>query len=194
MSEEITENPPDAWQRAWSVIKDILQVVVCAIVLTIVIRSFVFETRAIPSPSMVPTLQIGDRLFIDKIVFKFKPLKHKDIATFVPPPEAQAAGDIKAGLWIKRIIGISGDTVEVAGGRVMLNDQPLSESYIAEKPSYDFGPVTVPEGSVFVMGDNRNNSNDSHYWGFLPTKNITGRAFFRYWPINRIGPIDKKFP
>jgi len=176
-------------QRLWGIIKDTFQVIFFALILTFILRTYVVEARQIPSGSMLPTLQIGDRLLVDKIVFKFDELHRKDIVVFAPPPEAQV-GDVRND-FIKRIIGLPGDIIEVTGGKVLVNGNPLSEPYIAQKPAYDYGPVTVPEGSVFVMGDNRNNSLDSHAWGFLPVENIKGRAFFRFWPITRIGPLNE---
>lgn len=175
--------------KVWEFIKDTAQVVIFALILTFILRSFVFETRTIPSGSMLPTLQIGDKLFVDKIYFKMTELKRFDIITFMPPQGAQG-GDVKLGTpWIKRLIGLPGDTIQVMDGKLYLNDKPLEEPYIKQKPTYSYGPVTVPDGMVFVMGDNRNNSNDSHFWGFLPMENIKGRAFYRYWPPDRIGPI-----
>ncbi len=179
-------------QRVWEVIKDTVQVIFFALILTFVLRSYVVEARGIPTGSMIPTLAIGDKLLVDKIVFKFNSLHHKDIVVFAPPPEAQI-GSVKTD-FIKRIIGLPGDTIQVTSGTVFVNNKPLTEPYIAQKPNYNYGPVTVPEGSVFVMGDNRNNSFDSHAWGFLPVENIKGRAFFRYWPVNRVGPIEKPSP
>jgi signal peptidase I len=91
--------------------------------------------------------------------------------------------------FIKRVIGLPGDKVEVKGGRVFINDQALRESYIAEDPQYQYGPVTVPQDAYLVLGDNRNNSYDSHYWGFVPRDRIIGRAVVRFWPMNRLGEI-----
>ena len=175
--------------KVWEFLKDTLQVVVFALILTFILRSYVFETRTIPSGSMLPTLQIGDKLFVDKVYFKFKDFQRFDILTFIPPQNAQAEGVKLGSPWIKRLIGLPGDTIQVMDGKVYLNDKPLEEPYINEKPNYTYGPVTVPDGMVFMMGDNRNNSNDSHFWGFLPMENIKGKAFYRYWPTNRVGPV-----
>jgi signal peptidase I len=84
------------------------------------------------------------------------------------------------------VIGLPGETVEVKGGRVYVNDQALREQYIEEEPEYSYGPVTVPEDNYLVLGDNRNNSYDSHYWGFVPRDNIIGRAIVRFWPLDRV--------
>ncbi len=174
-------------QKTWLFIKDTAQVLFFAVLLTVVLRSYVVEARQIPSGSMIPTLQIGDRLLVDKITYKFNELHRSDIVVFAPPPEAQV-GEKKSD-YIKRIIGFPGDKIQVTNHRVLVNDKEIKEPYIAEPPEYDFGPAIVPDDSLFVMGDNRNNSFDSHAWGFLPMDNVKGRAFFRFWPPNRIGVI-----
>src|SRR4028119_283692 len=157
-------------------------------VLAFGIRSFVAEARYIPSGSMLPTLQINDRLIIDKISYNFRNPDRGDIVVFSPTDTLKAQKFKDA--FIKRLIGLPGDKVEVKGGRVCVNDQPLKENYIEEKPNYDFGPVRVPPNQYLVLGDNRNNSYDSHYWGFVPRDRIIGRAVVRFWPLNRVGEID----
>ena len=176
-------------QKIWDFFKDVLQVVIFALILTFVLRSYVVEARGIPTGSMIHTLQIGDKLLVDKIYYKFTELTRTDIVVFAPPPDAQVGGNKTD--FIKRVVGLPGDKVQVTDGVVFVNDQPLDEPYINQEPNYNFGPVTVPEGSLFVLGDNRNNSFDSHAWGFVPMKNIKGRAFFMYWPFDRIGLIEK---
>jgi signal peptidase I len=157
-------------------------------VLAFGIRSFVAEARYIPSGSMLPTLQINDRLIIDKISYNFRNPERGDIVVF-SPTDALKAQNFKDA-FIKRLLGLPGDKVEVKGGRVYVNDQPLKENYIEEKPNYNFGPVTVPPNQYLVLGDNRNNSYDSHYWGFVPRDHIIGKAVVRFWPLNRVGELD----
>ncbi len=157
-------------------------------VLAFGIRSFVAEARYIPSGSMLPTLQINDRLIIDKISYNFRNPERGDIVVF-SPTDALKAQNFKDA-FIKRLLGLPGDKVEVKGGRVYVNDQPLKENYIDEKPNYNFGPVTVPPNQYLVLGDNRNNSYDSHYWGFVPRDHIIGKAVVRFWPLNRVGELD----
>jgi signal peptidase I len=91
--------------------------------------------------------------------------------------------------FIKRIIGLPGEKVQVKGGKIYINDQPIAENYIQEPTNYQLGPVTVPPHSYFVLGDNRNNSYDSYYWGYVPRENIIGKATKRFWPFNRMGSI-----
>ncbi|MEQ9623525.1 signal peptidase I [Coleofasciculus chthonoplastes] len=159
-----------------------------SVFLAIGIRSFVAEARYIPSGSMEPTLQINDRLIIDKISYNFRQPQRGDIVVF-SPTDALKQQNFKDA-FIKRVIGLPGETVEVKGGRVYVNDQALREQYIEEEPEYSYGPVTVPEDNYLVLGDNRNNSYDSHYWGFVPRDKIIGRAIVRFWPLDRVAKVD----
>ena len=138
---------------------------------------------------MIPTLHTGDRLVVEKVSYHFHPPKTGDIVVFEPPEQLQSLGYRKDQVFIKRIIGKPGDLVRVNNSKVYINDRPLSEDYIAEPPDYQLVSVKVPEAEFFVMGDNRNDSNDSHIWGFLPKQNIIGRAIFRFWPFDRIGSV-----
>jgi len=174
------------WLQLWHRGGGNLQILGIALVLALLIRIFVAEPRFIPSASMLPTLQVGDRLVVEKISYHFREPARGDIIVFDPPQQLQVQGYAKDQAFIKRVIGAPGQTVEVQKGRVYLDKTPLEEGYIAEPPDYHWGPAQVPEGQVFVMGDNRNNSNDSHVWGFLPKENIIGRAFYRFWPLSRI--------
>ncbi len=173
------------WQTIW----ENIQILVIAIILAVIIRSFIAEPRYIPSESMYPTLATGDRLVVEKISYYFQPPQPGDIIVFEPPTQLQLQGYKKEQAFIKRIIAKGGDTVEVKEEKVYVNDQPLEENYILESPHYNLQPVAVPQGYLFVMGDNRNNSNDSHIWGFLPEKNVIGHAIFRFFPFQRIGSI-----
>ncbi len=156
-------------------------------ILAIGIRQFVAEARYIPSGSMLPTLQINDRLIVDKLSYRFNTPQRGDIVVFSPTSTLEKQNFHDA--FIKRVIGLPGDKVEVKGGRVFVNDQALRENYIEEDPQYQWGPQTVPPNSYLVLGDNRNNSYDSHYWGFVPREKIIGRAVVRFWPPNRVGEI-----
>jgi signal peptidase I len=177
------------WLKLWHKGGENLQILVVALVLALLIRMFVAEPRFIPSASMVPTLQIGDRLVVEKISYHFRPPAMGDIVVFDPPQQLQVQGYAKDQAFIKRVIAEPGQTIQVKNGKVYVDNAPLKEDYIAEPPDYRWGPAQVPEGQLFVMGDNRNNSNDSHVWGFLPKQNIIGRAFFRFWPFDRISRV-----
>jgi signal peptidase I len=160
-----------------------------SLVLAFGIRTFVAEARYIPSGSMEPTLQVNDHLLIDKLSYDFSSPKRGDIVVFNPTATLQAENFHDA--FIKRVIGLPGETIQVKNGRVYVNDAPIKENYIAAKPDYNWGPMTVPADSYLVLGDNRNNSYDSHYWGFVPRNDIVGRAVFRFFPFNRVGEINR---
>lgn len=166
-----------------------VQIIAIALVLAFVIRTFIAEPRYIPSDSMLPTLEQGDRLVVEKVSYHVHPPQKGDIVVFEPPWQLQQQGYQKDQAFIKRIIGTPGDIITVADGTVYINNQPLFEDYIFEAPHYNLPPLKVPLGQLFVMGDNRNNSNDSHIWGFLPERKIIGRAIFRFFPVNRMGAI-----
>ncbi|WP_410510641.1 signal peptidase I [Nodosilinea sp. E11] len=166
-----------------------LQTIGLSVVLALGIRHFVAEARYIPSGSMEPTLQVRDRLVIEKISYHFNPPRHEDIVVFWPPESLTAPGQ-RRDAFIKRVIGLPGDVVEVRNGEVIRNGEVLTEPYIEAPPDYEWGPETVPEASYLVLGDNRNSSYDSHSWGFVPEENIIGRAVVRFWPVNRVGLID----
>jgi signal peptidase I len=161
--------------------------VLLSVVLALGIRGFVAEARYIPSGSMLPTLQINDRLIIDKLSYRFKDPARGDIVVFMPPEELEKKGYKDA--FIKRVIGIPGDKVEVKNAKVYVNDQVLKEDYIQSPPNYNFGPVTVAPKSYLVLGDNRNNSYDSHYWGYVPRDHIIGKASIRFWPFQTAGGL-----
>jgi signal peptidase I len=189
MTESLNQQPKKTSQthqeNPWL---EIVKTVATAAILAFGIRTFVAEARYIPSSSMEPTLEINDRLIIEKLSYRFREPQRGDVVVFSPTETLKEQNFHEA--FIKRVIGLPGDTVEVKNGRVYVNNFPLSENYIAEKPSYDYGPVVVPEGQYLVLGDNRNNSYDSHYWGFVPKDNLIGRAAVRFWPLNRAGGLD----
>jgi signal peptidase I len=181
------DNPPqEPW---WQKHAETIRIVALAFVLAFLLRTFIVEPRFIPSGSMEPTLQIYDRIIVDKISYQFHPPQRGEILIFYPPASPFIQDSSKA--YIKRLIGLPGDRVRVQAGKVFVNDVQIQEPYIAEPPKYNFrSDITVPPNSYWVMGDNRNNSNDSHVWGFLPEENILGRAVLRFWPLDsRLGII-----
>ena len=156
--------------------------------LALLLRWAVVEPRWIPSGSMLPTLELQDRVLVEKVRPKLgQSLPLGTIVVFHPPEALLAAGyDAKAAL-IKRVVGRSGDVIEVNGGQLYRNGEAAAEPWLAEPMLYHFGPVTVPVGNLLVLGDNRNASLDSHLWGPLPSQEVIGTALVRYWPLNRIG-------
>jgi signal peptidase I len=157
-----------------------------ALVLAFGIRTAVVEAFFIPSGSMEPTLQIGDRVLGNKFWFWFAAPHRQDIVIFAPPDTANLA----AAALIKRVIAVEGDIVEVREGQLYVNGQAVPEPYLKERPDYFLPPTPVPPGMLFVLGDNRNASYDSHAWGFVPRTHLRAKAFARYWPLSRIGLLD----
>lgn len=168
-------------------------VILMSIVLATTIRAFVAEARYIPSGAMIPTLAINDRLIIDKLTYRFRSPERGDIIVFNPTEQLQQEKFKDA--FIKRIVGLPGDTIEVKSGKVYANGKVLTENYLDEAPNYSWSSKAltpdgkVPEGNYIVLGDNRNNSYDSHYWGFVPQDKIIGRATKRFWPWQRRGTL-----
>ena len=174
--------PPEAAAKAW------WASLLLWLALALLLRWAVVEPRWIPSGSMLPTLELQDRVLVEKVRPKLgQPLPLGTIVVFHPPGALLAAGyDSKAAL-IKRIVARSGDVVEVKAGQLYRNGEAAIEPWLTEPMQYRFGPVTVPEGNLLVLGDNRNASLDSHLWGPLPSQEVIGTAVVRYWPLNRIG-------
>lgn len=176
-------SPPNPWVEA-------LQTLGLSVVLAFGIRHFVAEARYIPTGSMEPTLLVNDRLVVEKVSYYFSPPQREEIVVFYPPdsPELKLEGNEA---FIKRIVGLPGEVVEVRDGTVFVDGVGLEEAYIQEPPNYTWGPQEVPPNSYMVLGDNRNSSFDSHAWGFVPEENIIGRAMVRFWPPGRVGWIEE---
>lgn len=146
------------------------------------------EQCIVPSTSMAPTLEINDRLFVRKQP-DYQP-QLQDVVVFQVPPAAIEKLEIEPGaLMVKRVIGLPGQQVEVRDGQVYVDGESLPEPYLEDPPAYAWGPETVPSGNLFVLGDNRNYSGDSHVWGFLPQAKVLGKAYKIYWPPARIQPL-----
>ncbi len=178
------------------VFREYAEAAVIAILLALFIRTFVVQAFKIPSGSMKPTLLVGDHILVNKFLYGIKiPFTNK---TLIPISEPER-GDIIVFIYpvdpekdfIKRVIGLPGDTVEISGEKVLINGKPYddehgfyskmgSASAQVGKGSH-FGPVTVPKDRLFVMGDNRNHSYDSRFWGFVPLSSVKGKAFIIYW-------------
>lgn len=181
------------WSKPKSKTREYLETFLVALVLAFFVRATVAEARYIPSESMIPTLQVQDRLIVEKLTKHFMAPHRGQIVVFNPPERAGANGNA----FIKRVIGLPGDHLRIHDGKVWINGTALVEPYIREAPMYmepDWDSLgmpdgVVPQGDIFVMGDNRNNSDDSHVWGPLPISDIIGYSVFRFWPLNRIGLI-----
>ncbi len=167
-------------------VRDVLSVVVSAVLIAVLLRTFVVDSRLVPTESMYPTITGNDRVILVKFAYYFDEPQRGDVVVFASPDEMPDDSDL-----LKRVIGLPGDTIEVREGLVYINGIPLNESYIAEAPLYEYGPTEVPENSYFMLGDNRNRSNDSHIWTdpFIDEDDIKGEVVLRYWPFDRFGLI-----
>jgi signal peptidase I len=178
--------------------REALETVIVACFLAVGIHAAVAEARFIPSESMVPTLAVGDRLIIEKVSPRFSAPRRGEILVFYPPSTTPADGGPATRVlhwlgftpdvaYIKRVIGLPGETIAVHSGQVWIDGKALVEPYLAESPNYTMDPVPIPGGHLFMLGDNRNNSQDSHVWGPLPVTNVIGQAALRFWPLTRLG-------
>ena len=174
-------------------IKETVETIVIALLLAFVIRTFVVETFWIPSGSMKPNLQVGDRIMAYKFLYNLNWVKRGDIIVFKYPLNPKKD-------FVKRAIGLPGDVVQIREKKVFVNGKEIKEPYVIHNdnwevgfPRDDYGPVKVPPGSLFMLGDNRDSSDDSRFWGFVPEKNIIGEAFLIYWPLWRIRIIRNPF-
>lgn len=132
--------------------------------------------------SMEPNFESGQRLIVNKVIYRFDEVKRGDVVILRPPSDINAE-------YIKRVIGLPGETVEIENGLVYINGEPLSEPYILDPPRYTMKKIEIPQEYYFVLGDNRNNSDDSHIWGPLPQDNIIGKVWLSIWPPSDWGII-----
>jgi len=179
-----------------SKLTEYIEAIVVAVIIALFIRTFIVQAFKIPSGSMKPTLQIGDHILVNKFIYGIKlpflrntliPVgdpKREDIVVFIYPQDRSKD-------FIKRVIGVAGDTVEMRDKKLFINGKPYQDPYGnyldstiipgALQPRDNFGPITVPQGSIFVMGDNRDFSLDSRFWGFVNLKDVLGKAFIIYF-------------
>ena len=181
-----------------SVTREWVESIVIAFILAMFIRTFFIQAFKIPSGSMIPTLVVGDRLMVNKLRYGpkvpfsnkrlpgFTTFKRGDIIVFIYPEDPKRD-------FIKRLIALEGETVEIKNGDVYINGKVIENPIVKNIFYYNRGKnggigqkVKVPQGHVFVLGDNSGSSSDSRYWGFVPVENIVGRAEFIYWPFNRV--------
>lgn len=164
-----------------SPIRELLETVVSAVLIAAFIMIFIARAYTVNGDSMLPTLQHGERLLVDKISYRFVEPSRGEIIVFKNPADTSEQ-------FVKRVIGLPGDKVAISQGVVYVNDQPIEENYTFAPARIGFSPQIVPEGTYFVLGDNRNNSEDSRFSrvGFLPCNLIVGRAIWRYWPLTQV--------
>lgn len=161
-------------------------ILIVAVSVSFFMRAYALQTFFIPSGSMEPTLQIGDRIIVSKLSLDFGSIHRGDILVFKAPP-AEHCGEVVTDL-VKRVIGLPGDTLTSQGNTIFVNGQPLKETWTHYEPlSTPITKTVVPPNQYFMMGDNHPNSCDSRMWGTVPRSDIIGRAFLRIWPLSRTG-------
>ncbi len=166
-----------------------LEVVVTAVILALIIRTFVVQAFKIPTGSMIPTLKVGDRILVNKFIYRFTEPKRGDIVVFKYPEDTKKD-------FIKRLIAVGGETVRIIDGNIWVDNvlieepEKIRQTYYYNKPDTMYGKegmvIQVPEENFFVLGDNSASSRDSRYWGFVPRKYMLGKAFLIYWPLTRM--------
>ena len=162
---------------------EIIESVAIAVILAVVIRFFLFQPFYIPSGSMEPTLKPDDRIIVNKFTYRFSQPKRGDVMVFKYPRDPKRD-------FIKRVVGLPGENLEIKDSVVYINKKAVPQPFLDPGLRFgSFGPVDIPDGNYFMMGDNRNNSEDSRVWGTLPRENIVGKAMFIYWPLSRIGLV-----
>lgn len=180
----LPEAQPSVRSAAWHVFWELAHDLSIAVLFCFFLITFVAQAFRVQGTSMEPLLHDGDRIVVNKFIYRFRPVERGDVVVFWYPREPSVS-------FIKRVVGLPGDTVEMRAGRLFVNGREVAEPYIPpeyrERDSYL--PVAVRPGYYFVLGDHRRSSNDSRSWGEVPAKYIYGRAVFRFWPLGQLGPI-----
>jgi signal peptidase I len=202
MTEDNTQTKvvPKKKVKTKSKIQEYIEAIIIAIMIALVVRTFIVQAYKIPSGSMKPTLLVGDHILVNKFIYGIKIPYFRKILFPVTDPQR---GDIVVFIYpndrskdfIKRVIGLGGDTIEIKNKKIFINGKEHTDKIgvysdkvvypAAMQPRDNYGPVTVPTGSLFVMGDNRDESMDSRFWGFVDLKDVEGKAFIIYWSWNR---------
>jgi signal peptidase I len=188
-----------------SLLRELPLLLLVAFLIAFTVKSLVAQAFYIPSESMVPTLEVGDRVLVSRLAYRLHDPHRGDIVVFTSPfngqkeekslPERVVHSVLESvGLrqpstedFIKRVIGLPGETVEGREGKIFVNGRELREPYLVEPPVGDFRPRKIPRGQLWVMGDNRNRSSDSRVFGPIAERKVVGRAIVRIWPVDRLG-------
>jgi signal peptidase I len=195
--EQQPPQPPAPRKRQMNPLLELVLILAAALGLWYVTNGWIVKPYRIPSASMEPTLLVGDRVLVNRFIYRFHDPRRGDIVVFHPPGRGDAAingATSEASVYfIKRIVGLPGETIEGRGGKVLICSAPnvgckaLNEPYLTQRAApQNFGPVSIPKGRYFMMGDNREISEDSRVWGTLPRSYIIGEAFVTYWPLDRL--------
>ncbi|MEE0510795.1 MAG: signal peptidase I [Peptococcaceae bacterium] len=169
--------------------KEYLLPIIIALAIVVVLRMFVIGMYYVPTGSMIPTLQIDDKVIATKISYQLHEPERGDVVVFKYPVNEEQG--LKTVVYVKRLIGLPGETLEIKNNTVYINGTPLEEDYVNSNTNMpDFGPVTIPEGEYFMMGDNRNDSSDSRIWGTVKEEYLIAKAQFIYWPFDHMGRLN----
>jgi signal peptidase I len=186
---EPAQAPPSSGPSWTRQILELIATLVVAFLVAQAVRAWVIQPYVVPTGSMLPTIQLGDQVLANKFVYRFRSPSRPDIVVFDDP-----TGQVDT--LIKRVIAVGGQTVDLRSGKVVVDGTPLDEPYTHGLPSQPLMPsdvvfpVKIPAGYVWMMGDNRTDSQDSRFFGPVPMSAVHGRAFFIYWPFSRIGPLN----
>jgi signal peptidase I len=182
-------DPPDssasataAVRRRVNWLREALETLVPAVLIALLINMFVAQATRVDGPSMLPGLHTDQRLVVEKVTYRLHPPRRGDVVVLKLPQNP-------AELLIKRVVAVAGETVEIHDGEVWIEGQPLVETYVATPTEGLMAPRQIPADTVFVLGDNRGQSNDSRSFGPVSTRNVVGRAVFSYWPPQTIGLV-----
>jgi signal peptidase I len=173
-----------AGSRTKSIVREFVETIVITLLIYALIRTFLFENYRVLGHSMDPTLENNQFLVVNKLGYRLHEPDRGDIIVFRDPQSNERK-------LIKRVIGLPGEVVEIREGQVLIDDHILEETYIGIQGRYTQPPIQIPEGDFFVLGDNRNNSSDSHNWGTLPENGVVGEAWISYWPPRLWGIIPQ---
>lgn len=160
-----------------SIVRELLESIVPAIMIAILLNLFVVQPTKVRGESMEPTLHTNEYLLVEKITYRIHSPRRGDVVVFKYPRD-------EAENFIKRVIAVPGDTVTIVAGRVFINDTAIAEPYLLQLPRENMPATLIPEGRLFVLGDNRLNSNDSRSFGMVSMEEVVGRAWLRYWPLD----------
>ncbi|MFC1975517.1 signal peptidase I [Chloroflexota bacterium] len=191
---EQQEETQSGWTTAWAVVREIGETILLTLIIFFLIQTVIRNFRVVGT-SMIDNLHDGQYLIIDKLTYSefyrdtlgWGGPRHGDVIVFEPPNRPDED-------YVKRIVGLPGETIEVKDGKIFIDGEELAEPFLPKVPRYQVSKMVIPEGHVYVLGDNRNNSNDSHNWGVLPIENIVGRAWLSYWPPDQWGVIPHDAP
>lgn len=186
IEEQLEEKTSVKWDTVKSVLREVVETVILTVVIFFLIQTVVRNFRVVGT-SMEPNLHDGQYLIVDKISYRLGEPQRGDVIVFEPP--TRPGED-----YVKRVIALSGELVEIRSGQVFINNHPLDEPYVVRPGSYSMSPRRVGLNELFVLGDNRNSSSDSHNWGMLAQDKVVGKAWISYWPPSRWGVIPRDAP